>query len=287
MTGNLVLGIDAGGGSTRAVLVGASGLVSRHTTGPINLLLHADATDRIVGLIKETQADLVGVGLPGLRNAMQALKVTREVKDRTGVAVVAADDATIAVLGAFAGGPGIVVIAGTGSVAVGWPGRGRVNRVGGHGFLLGDEGSGYWIGRAAITAALRSRDRTGPANGLVEVVERASGARLEELVIKVHSDLADRKLVSRIVPALSASADPTAVAILDEAADHLIAMAKALRTTLGDLPVARVGGVFEIPAIAAKFTAATGATAPAEAPEFGAVRLARGERNARDAAFAT
>ncbi|MEP7056008.1 MAG: BadF/BadG/BcrA/BcrD ATPase family protein [Actinomycetota bacterium] len=287
MTGKLVLGIDAGGGSTRAVLVREGELISRHSSGPINLLLHTDASDRLVALINETKAELVGVGLPGLRNALQLLKFTHEVKERTGATVIAADDATIAQLGAFAGGAGIVVISGTGSVGVGWPGKGRVSRVGGHGFLLGDEGSGYWIGREAIVAALRGRDGTGPSNGLPEIVERACGTRLEELVVRVHTNPTDRTLVSKVTRALATSADPTARAILDAACDHLIAMATALRKTLGDLPVAMVGGVFEIPALAQRFTAATGAKRPVEAPEFGAVRLAIGDRNARDAALVT
>ncbi|MDQ1710456.1 MAG: hypothetical protein QOG49_1841 [Frankiaceae bacterium] len=287
MAAKLVLGIDAGGGSTRAVLMQEDELISRHSTGPMNLLLHADASDRLVALIKETNAELVGVGMPGLRNALQLLKFTHDVKQRTGATVIAADDATIGLLGAFAGGPGIVVIAGTGSVAVGWPGKGRVNRVGGHGFLLGDEGSGYWIGRAAISAALRSRDGTGPKNALPEIVERAAGTRLEEIVMRVHSDATDRKQVSKVTRALAASTDPAAKAILDEAADHLIAMATALRASMGNLPVAMVGGVFEIASVAQKFIAATDATKPMEAPEFGAVRLAIGDRNARDAALVT
>lgn len=287
MTNKLVLGIDAGGASTRAVVVRDGVVLSRQSVGPINLLLHADATERLVALIKETKAELVGIGLPGLRNALQALKVTSEVKERTGATVVAADDATIALLGAFAGAPGIVVIAGTGSVAVGWPGKGRVNRVGGHGFLLGDEGSGYWIGRAAISAALRSRDGTGTVNGLAEVVERACSVRLEELVVRIHLNPTDRAIVARVAPAVAQSSDPAGRLILAEATDHLVAMALSLRKGLGELPVAMVGGIFDIPSVEQRFTAATGATRPVEAPELGAVRLAVGERNARDAAFVT
>lgn len=287
MTGKLVLGIDAGGGTTRAVLMRGGELISRHSIGPMNLLLQADASDRLVALIQATKAELVGVGMPGLRNAVQLLKFTHDVKTRTGASVIAADDATIAQLGAFAGGPGIVVIAGTGSVAVGWVGSGRVTRIGGHGFLLGDEGSSYWIGREAIVSALRSRDGTGPTNGLPALVEQASGTRLEELVIRVHSDTTDRTMVSKVAKKLATATDPALRQILAAAAEHLIAMARSLRSTLGDLPVAMVGEVFEIPSVSQAFIAATGAAKPLEAPEFGAVRLANGERNARDAALVT
>ena len=58
------------------------------------------------------------------------------------------------------GAPGIVVIAGTGSVALGWDGE-RFARSGGHGFLLGDEGSAYWIGREAVRSALRFEEQAG------------------------------------------------------------------------------------------------------------------------------
>lgn len=287
MTGKLVLGVDAGGDATRAVLVRDGAVVSRHSSGPMNILLHADALDRLAAMVKETKAELVGVGLPGLRNAMQAMRVTGDIRQRTGASVVAADDATIALLGAFAGEPGIVVIAGTGSVAVGWPGKGRVTRVGGHGFLLGDEGSAYWIGRAAISAALRARDGVGPANGLAQLIETTSAARLDDIVVRVHSDLTDRALIGRIAPALGKTTDPAGVAILHEAADQLAAMASSLRAKLGELPVSMVGSVFTIPAVRDRFVAATGARPPVESSELGAVRLALGDRDVRDAALVT
>lgn len=287
MTGKLVLGVDAGGDSTRAVLVRDGAVVSRHSSGPMNILLNADALDRLVAMIQETKAESVGLGLPGLRNAMQAMRVTGDIRQRTGASVIAADDATIALLGAFAGGPGIVVIAGTGSVAVGWPGKGRVTRLGGHGFLLGDEGGGYWIGRAAISAALRARDGVGPANSLGPLIETACATRLDDIVVRVHSDVSDRKLISRAATALGKTTDPVGKAILAEAADHLIAMATSLRSKVGDLPVSMVGSVFGIPAVRDRFVEATGAHDPLESPELGAVRLAVGDRDVRDAALVT
>ena len=83
------------------------------------------------------------------------------------------DDTDAALAGAFAGRPGIVVIAGTGSGAAGRDAAGRTVRVGGHGFLLGDEGGGYWIGREAVRAALRAADGTGPPTALIDVVRAA------------------------------------------------------------------------------------------------------------------
>jgi N-acetylglucosamine kinase-like BadF-type ATPase len=153
--------------------------------------------------------------------------------------------------------------------------------------MLGDEGSAYWIGREAISAALRARDSVGPANALQALVERACGALLDDIVIKVYADLTDRKLVTRVAHVLGKSPDATARTILENAADHLIAMANSLRARVGGLPVSMVGNVFDIPAVADRFVAATGAGKPIESAEMGAVRLAIGDGNARDAALVT
>ena len=83
-------------------------------------------------------------------------------------------DADTAQAGAFLGGPGVVVIAGTGSMAFGRNGD-RHARAGGHGFLLGDEGSAYWIGRAAVRAALRWEDRLGGSELIHRTVLAATG----------------------------------------------------------------------------------------------------------------
>lgn len=98
----------------------------------------------------------------------------------------------------------------------------------------------------------------------------------------LHSDASNR-----LVALIEQTADPAAQQILEGAADHLIALATALRSMVGDLPVVMVGGVFEIPSIAERFIAATNADRPLEAPELGAIGLARGERNSRDAALVT
>ncbi|HKV44339.1 MAG TPA: BadF/BadG/BcrA/BcrD ATPase family protein, partial [bacterium] len=75
-------------------------------------------------------------------------------------------DATVALAGALACGPGVVVIAGTGSVALGRDPSGREARAGGWGYLFGDEGSGFAIGLGGIRAALRARDGTGAPTAL-------------------------------------------------------------------------------------------------------------------------
>ena len=271
----IAVGVDAGGSGSRAVVVRDGVVVGRRDLGPINVLLHADAVDRLAGAVTDAGAAAAGFGLAGLRSAEHARELTTELSRRTGARVVVGDDTDAAQAGAFAGRPGIVVIAGTGSGAAGRDAAGRTVRVGGHGFLLGDEGGGYWIGREAVRAALRAQDGSGPPTTLTDVVQAA----FRHLLVaerQVYERPTDRQLLARLVPAVAAAArsDREAARILAEAAGHLADLARAVRGRLGhDLPVAGVGGIFRCAPIRTAFTAATGAVEPAEPPELGALRL--------------
>ena len=281
----IVVGVDAGGSGSRAVVVRDGVVVARRDLGPINVLLHADAVDRLAGAVTDAGAVAAGFGLAGLRSVEHARELTAELARRTGARVVVGDDTDAALAGAFAGRPGIVVIAGTGSGAAGRDAAGRTVRVGGHGFLLGDEGGGYWIGREAVRAALRAADGTGPATALTAVVQCAFGS-IASAETEVHRHPAERALLSRLVPAVAAAAagladagrpgtgpDAEAARILAEAAAYLAELAHAVRARLGDLPVAGVGGIFRCAPVREAFRAATGAAEPVEPPELGALRL--------------
>jgi N-acetylglucosamine kinase-like BadF-type ATPase len=270
-----VVGVDAGGTGSRAVVVRAGEVVERRDLGPLNVLLHADAVDRLAALLTGVRASAAGLGLAGIRSADDADRVASQLTARTGARVAVGDDADAALAGAFRGGPGVVVIAGTGSAAAGRHADGRTARVGGHGFLLGDEGSGYWIGREAVRAALRAADGTGPPTALQTTVQ-AAFRRLLDAEREVHERPTDRQLLARLVPGVAMAArggDREATRILAEAAAHLADLAGAVRARLGPLPVAGVGGVFRCALVRDAFAAATGAVTPAEPPELGALRL--------------
>jgi glucosamine kinase len=271
----IAVGVDAGGTGSRAVVVRDGVVAQRRDLGPINVLLHADALDRLAAAVTDVAARAAGFGLAGLRSDEHAREITAELERRTGARVAVGDDADAALAGAFAGRPGIVVIAGTGSGAAGRDAAGRTVRVGGHGYLLGDEGGGYWIGRRAVAAALRAADGTGPATALTALVEREFGS-LAGAEQQVHRNPTDRALLSRLVPLVAAcagSGDPVAAGILAAAADALVELAEAVGTRLGPLPVAGVGGIFRCAPVRDAFAARTGATEPAEPPELGALRL--------------
>jgi glucosamine kinase len=269
------IGVDAGGTGTRAVVVRGDEVVDRLSGGPLNVLLHADALDRLAALISSSGATEAGLGLAGVRTALEADRIATELESRTGAVIAVGDDAESALLGAFAGTPGIVVIAGTGSAAYGRGADGRTCRVGGHGYLLGDEGGGYWIGNQAVRRALASSDGTGPASrGLEALVRKHFGIdEVAAVEAVVYAAPTDRAALAGLVPALARSEDPAAAEIFHEAAASLASLVTAVRDRLGPLPVAMTGGVWNVAAIRSRFVALTGAVDPLHPPEWGALLL--------------
>jgi glucosamine kinase len=276
VAGPTVLGVDAGGTATRGVLVRDGDVIALFDEPPMNVLLHPDAFDRLVVLIKNSGADAAGLGLAGLRGRDERDRLQERLREATGVEVFVADDTEIALVGAFGGDPGIVVIAGTGSNAFGRDAEGRSARAGGYGFLLGDEGSAYWIASQAIRAALHSHDGTGSKSDLLELaVTGFYGLDFDAIVRLVHSHPGDRQVVARLARVVMALEDPMMVSIIDTGIDFLVSMAHSLAAQLGrHLPVAMHGGIFHDPYVRNRFGAATGAIEPAAPPEFGAVTLA-------------
>ncbi|WP_051939619.1 N-acetylglucosamine kinase [Phaeacidiphilus oryzae] len=152
-------------------------------------------------------------------------------------------DLVTAHAGALAGGPGVVLIAGTGAVAAGLDEGGELRRADGWGIWLGDDGSGRWIGQRGLTAALRAWDGRGPATALLDAA-RALADPLTRLPAVVGGDPAPERRLASFAPAvLAAARDGDAVArrIAAEALDRLVETACAVAT--GGAPVAVVGGL--------------------------------------------
>jgi glucosamine kinase len=306
-----LLGIDVGGDATKVVLVADGQVTRRFTAPPMNALLSADLTDQLTALIDSSDATAAGLGLPGMRSLDDAAVLGAELTRRTGRPVRVTGDGKTAWLGAFGGEPGIAVFAGTGSGAMGSDGE-RWARAGGHGFLLGDEGSAYWIGRAAVNAALRFEDGMGVEDGigfeyqagggadlrdaagggaalhhtagggaaLRDAIVEAYGRDLAALVKDVHSHPAERGKLTVLAPVVTALAgkDETARRIALQAAGHLAELASAVGRRLGPLPVCGIGGVFRAPVVWERFAELTGAVRPLAPPELGAALLAGGAR---------
>ncbi len=274
-----ILGIDVGGSGTRVILLENGTVTVRPEGPPMNALLTEGFAAQLSRIIEAADATAAGVGMAGLRQPRQARDLGEALTRQTGRPVHVTGDADSARAGAFLGAPGVVVIAGTGSMASGWNGKSSA-RAGGHGFLLGDEGSAYWIGRAAVRRALSWEDGMGGGSALIHraVIEAAGQGPegLEALIGKVCTHPAERGLLTALAPVVTALAaeDPEARKIALRAAEHLAALAEAVRRRLGPLPVAGAGRVFSAPVIWDRFAELTGAVRPLAPATVGAALLA-------------
>ena len=155
------------------------------------------------------------------------------------------------------GEPGIVVISGGGAVAYGRTALGDSLRVGGWGHLLGDEGSGYWIGLEATKAALRSWAGIIPKTALEWRVMETLGAEDDRQVLgRVYSGSFSEAEIAGLVllvASLARDDDELSDRILDEAAYHLASMAEAVQKKLGELPIYLSGGVFGVVTMPERF----------------------------------
>ena len=247
MAGPVFLGVDAGGTKTRAVLLDAEGRVlAEAVAGPGNLLAvgAAVAGESLRSVVEELRVKglrmaggelagahfgVAGVGRPGDEERVRRLVEGLGLPCEFGVS----DDARVA-FHSVAEPPGVVLICGTGSIAVAYGVDGREVRAGGHGYLLGDEGSGYWIGREALRAALRAEDGRGAATGLVEVVPAVLGyGSLRATVSAVYAGEVGRDRLAALARHVLEVEDPVVAGISAEAAAELALAVRAVVARLG------------------------------------------------------
>ena len=155
-------------------------------------------------------------------------------------------DVHAVLMGASFGRPGVIVYAGTGSIAYAVEASGRQHRTGGWGYLIDDLGGGYHTGRAALTAAFRASDGRAPATSLTNRLLRHFGASsLDELRRIVYlDDGIDRPSMARLARLVADAAragDAVATGILEDAGRQLAGLASA---TLGKLPEREAADVF-------------------------------------------
>ncbi len=200
-----------------------------------------------------TKADAVCAGLAGLGRAREhapALATGLASAYGTGN-ITLSSDITIAHAGALDGSPGVVIAAGTGSVALAINKAGESALCDGWGYLLGDDGSGYAIGRAGLAAALREHDGRAGSPELRRLAEQRFGA-LEELPTTIHQSDNPPRFIATFTPDVAAAAqgcDPIATAIWESAARSLAATAMAAGNRVFSVgqrfDVATVGGLFD------------------------------------------
>ena len=286
-----VLGLDIGGSTTRAQLV-ADGTVIAEATGA-SASMTAAGPERAAAALTELLRqlpDLTGrldaacAGAAGASTAPQTtdfLHATLTPLTASG-RVVVVDDAAL-ILPAAGLTDGIAVIAGTGSIAAGsW--HGRSARTGGWGYLLGDEGGGYWVVRSAIRTLLARSAQGQPGGPLGDCLLAGSAAAdLDELRAAFYRQPAPRQWAG-LAPAVLDCADPEAGRVTRAAAAALAELAGQLADRLGasgEVPVVLAGGLMRHNRLCAATATAVTAALPAARvqvlsvpPVTGAVRLA-------------
>jgi Predicted N-acetylglucosamine kinase len=170
-------------------------------------------------------------------------------------------DAEIALSGATGGEPGIIIIAGTGSMAFGRNASGTTARGGGWGYVFGDEGGGFDITRRALRAALRFEEGWGPGTALHRMLLDETGApNANSLMHRFYTAEFSRPQIaalSKVVNRAAESGDEVATGILRAAAAELMiyvdGVSRQLFTTVQHPPIAYIGGVFRSEIVRSEF----------------------------------
>jgi N-acetylglucosamine kinase-like BadF-type ATPase len=250
----VLLAVDGGQSSTKVVLAGEDGsILAQATGGPSNHTEEPGGAERFEREISSTlNRALQAAGLPPLEQAdFQAAcfgmtgegVIKQQVLSRivTTPRLLVVHDSRNALMGATAGEPGLIVIAGTGSVARGMDRQGREFRAGGWGHLFGDEGSAYWIGREAIRAIARHLEGYGEKTDLTAHFFRRLGVdSADALMQKYYAGEWPRDHLAGLAAWVNESAsggDNVAREVLKNAGEELAKQASSVLYLLRREPV--------------------------------------------------
>ena len=263
----IFLGIDGGGSKTSCLIGNETSVLGTGTGAASNVVRVGEARAReslatairqacTVANIKPSEISGVCVGLAGaarreiseLVRGIVSEVISGEIKPGQ---IKVVGDTVIALEAAFGSGPGVIVIAGTGSIAYGRNREGRTGRAGGWGFAISDEGSGHWIGRTAVAAAIGAWDENPGENvRLIQTLLRFWHLEtVEQLVPAANATPPpDFAALFPFVLFLADSGDRIAHDVLTQAGAQLASLAGILLGRLfpnsGAVPVAMSGGVF-------------------------------------------
>jgi N-acetylglucosamine kinase-like BadF-type ATPase len=298
-----VLGIDAGGTKTVCLLSDRERHIVAESRGP-GANLQSSGELELEKVLYQVMESVLGdrparpaaicLGIAGVDREDDA-RVVREIMRRIspGSRVLVVNDALVALVAGVGRAPGIVVMSGTGSIAYGRDGRNRAARAGGWGHVIGDEGSGYWIGRHAVMAVVRAVDGRGPRTRLTEDVLQHFGVDDATAFVRIVYDRdAPRKSVATVCPVVQRArdaGDAVATDILERAAEELTLAAGSVASRLdmrGDeFSFILAGGAFQaVPWLVEELARRLIEVAPrcqvrplSEEPAMGAVSLALDE----------
>lgn len=256
----VLLGVDCGGSHTAVVVGNRAGHVLARAEGPGSAMRPggAERTAAVILEVARRAATQAGVTLPAMAaliGAAGAGRVPEQEALATAVKsagaaerVAVRTDVEIALAAAFGNGPGVLVNAGTGSIGYARVADGRLFRAGGHGWQLGDEGGGYWLGRRALSAAARAHDGLGESSTLLERLLVALGLQTFDDLIRWTSTATPAQVAALAPLVLNAAREGEMVAqrIVVEAAAELSHLVQALGRHFGaaeDFRIATAGGL--------------------------------------------
>lgn len=284
------LGVDGGQSSTTALVADETGLVlGMGRGGPCNHVAADEARAKFnaaiggavaqaleaAGLEDDTEFEGACLGFSGGPADKEAL-VHQLFRIRHAFVTI---DPVIALAGATGGAPGVITIAGTGSIAYGRNGEGKIARVGGWGYVYGDEGGGFDITRQALRAALRQEEGWGPTTMLHALLLEATGAvTANDLLHRFYTPAFPRPKIaamSQLVERAAAAGDVVAGDILEVAGQQLASITMAARRMIfGDgeaVRISYIGGVFRSERIRTRYQTLLEAQSGNEvgAPQYG------------------
>ncbi len=263
---NLYLGVDGGGTKTHIALIDHEGtLVAEGFSGASNPLRVGietavtnilDAVDKACDEHDLPRGDIVAatLGLAGVRRADLRQRVKERISQSLRIKKVDVfTDAEIALYGIGPTTPGLVIIAGTGSVAIGRNSNGDIYSAGGWGPIAGDEGGGAGIALSALHRIAKASDGRARKTALSEIaVDYFRAGRIENLSVAIYAPQVDNARIAgfaKFVGETAKAGDEVAVEILREAGTELGIAAKAVVEKLGlkrsKVPIGLVGSVFK------------------------------------------
>ena len=253
----LTAGIDAGGSKTECIIVDTdeNQIIARAETGAANYQVVGlkEACQQIKDALEAakhragiSRLTALGIGLAGAGRKDDLRKIKNRIKTMIDMRnIFFSDDGYIALLGATGGSEGIVLIAGTGSIAYGLKKSGSKIRSGGWGPIIGDEGSGYWIAVEAIKRAIRASENRAPETSLKKIIlQHFDFDSLEELIPFVYQGKLPRKEIAALTPEifnLAQNGEQAAVEITENAVEELALLANSLKVKL-DYPEDKIAG---------------------------------------------
>jgi N-acetylglucosamine kinase-like BadF-type ATPase len=233
------IGIDGGGTKTDCIITDENfNQLFALKGGPLNLLttFKSESSETILQLVNSclselhitfTQLGCIGIGAAGAGRIEDSVLFEKHLNSLfpTTITVKVTSDAAAALEGAFNGNPGCILISGTGSIIYGKDQNSIIHRCGGFGKILGDEGSGYMLGKKGLIAAAKEFDGRSKKSLITDLLsEKFQILSAQDLVNAVYNNNLDISSVAPIVLASAGNNDKIALKIIDEETNELLSL---------------------------------------------------------------